>query len=158
MPTIHSKPFNEHMQSELSEITTAYHAGELSKRELSERPDDIHIIKEDGQMVGYGVIWEYNSGKQLIQKAEKDYFSDDEKYLEKDFYIEIKNQSDYIFIEALDVLKEFERKGYAAFFVNWLKEKYPNKTMFVYTLDKTRNFWYKQGFQALGRTVWMTYR
>ena len=34
--------------------------------------------------------------------------------LEKDFYIEIKNKTDYVFIEALDVLKEFERKGYAA--------------------------------------------
>ena len=37
----------------------------------------------------------------LIQKAEQDYFSADERYLEKDFYIDIKNKKDFIFIQAL---------------------------------------------------------
>ncbi|MGO4270857.1 GCN5 family acetyltransferase, partial [Paenibacillus sp. TAF58] len=100
---------------------------------------------------------EYTSAKPLIQKAEKEYFNDDEKYLEQDFYIDIKNKTDYVFIEALDVLKDFERKGYAAFFMDWLKLKYPNKKMYVYSLEKSRNFWYKQGFEVVGNTVWMMY-
>ena len=79
------------------------------------------------------------------------------RHLEKDFYIEIKNKTDFVFIEALDVLKEFEGKGYASFFINWLKGKYPNKQMYVYTLDKSRNFWFKQGFEVVGNTVWMSY-
>ncbi|WP_424766969.1 GNAT family N-acetyltransferase [Paenibacillus sp. sgz302251] len=157
MPTINAKPFDQEMQTILSELMSSYHAGELSKKDISDIPEDIFIIEDENKMVGFGVIWEYDSGKQLIQKAEKDYFSDDEKYLEKDFYIDIKNKTDFIFIEALDVLKEFEGKGYAALFVNWLKAKYPNKKMYVYTLDKSRNFWFKQGFEVLGNTVWMTY-
>lgn len=81
----------------------------------------------------------------------------DEKYLERDFYLDIQNQRDYVFIEALDVLKEHEGKGYAAFFINWLKAKYPNKRLYVYTLDKSRNFWFKQDFEVLGSTVWMSF-
>ncbi|MDQ0063343.1 GCN5 family acetyltransferase [Paenibacillus harenae] len=157
MPAIISKPFDQDMQTLLSELKSGYHAGELSKKDSSEIPKEIHIIEAGANMVGYGVIWEYDKGKQLIHKAEKDYFSDDEKYLEKDFYIDIKNKTDFIFIEALDVLKEYEGSGYAAFFVNWLKAKYPNKKMYVYTLDKSRNFWFKQGFEVLGNTVWMSY-
>ncbi|MBW7453460.1 GNAT family N-acetyltransferase [Paenibacillus sepulcri] len=157
MPTISAKPFDPGMQNLLSELKSGYHAGELSKKDKSELPEDIYIIEADTAMIGYGVVWEYDNGKQLIRKAEKDYFNDDEKYLERDFYIDIKNRTHFIFIEALDVLKEFEGKGYAAFFMNWLKEKYPNKKMYVYTLDKSRNFWFKQGFEVLGDTVWMTY-
>lgn len=157
MPTIVAKPFDQDMQALLGEIATAYHAPELSKREKTEIPEQIHIIEAEDAMVGYGVVWEYENGKQLIKKAEKDYFSDDEKYLEKDFYIDIKNKKDFIFIEALDVLKEFESKGYAASFINWLKAKYPNKRMYVYSLEKSRNFWFKQDFEVLGSTVWMTY-
>jgi hypothetical protein len=157
MPTIAAKPFNQEMQTILSELTSGYHAGELSRKELSELPEEIDIIEVDHSMVGYGVVWEYTSGKQLIHKAEKDYFNDDEKYLEKDFYIDVKNKKDIVFIEALDVLKEFEGKGYAKFFINWLKVKYPNKKLYVYTLDKTRNFWFKQDFEVLGNTMWMTY-
>jgi hypothetical protein len=157
MPTITAKPFDQDMQAILSELKYSYHSGELSRKEISDLPEELYSIEVDNSMVGYGVIWEYNSGKQLIHKAEQDYFSDDEKYLEKDFYIDIKNKTDIIFIEALDIFKEFERKGYAAFFMNWLKEKYPNQKMYVYSLDKSRNFWYKQGFQVVGSTVWMTY-
>jgi hypothetical protein len=157
MPAITAKPFDQEIQAQLSELKSGYHAGELSKREISELPEDIYLIEVENNIAGYGVIWEYNSGKQLIHKAEKDYFSDDEKYLEKDFYIDIKNKTDFIFIEALDVLKEFERKGYAAFFINWLKVKYPNKKMYVYTIDKSRNFWFKQGFEVVGSTIWMSY-
>jgi hypothetical protein len=157
MPTITAKPFDQEMQTILSELKSGYHAGELSKKETSEIPEEINIIEVENNMVGYGVVWEYDSGKQLIQKAEKDYFSNDEKYLEKDFYIDIKNKTDFVFIEALDVLKEFEGKGYAAFFINWLKVKYPNKKMYVYTLDKSRNFWFKQGFEVVGSTIWMSY-
>ncbi|MEV5029586.1 GCN5 family acetyltransferase [Paenibacillus sp. LPE1-1-1.1] len=157
MPTIAAKPFDADMQALLGEIATAYHAPELSKRDRSEIPEQIYMIEAEDAMVGYGVVWEYENGKQLIKKAEKDYFSDDEKYLEKDFYIDIKNKKDFIFIEALDVLKEFESKGYAAFFVNWLKAKYPNKRMYVYSLEKSRNFWFKQDFEVLGSTVWMTF-
>lgn len=157
MPTIIAKPFDRNMQRVLSEITSAYHAGELSTKEPSELPEEIYMIEAENTMVGYGVIWEYDNGKQLIQKAEQDYFSADERYLEKDFYIDIKNKKDFVFIEALDVLKEFENKGYAAFFVNWLKAKYPSKRMYVYTLDKSRNFWFKQNFEVLGSTAWMTF-
>lgn len=157
MPAIIAKRFDPAMQVLLSELKSGYHAGELSKKEISEIPAKIHIIEAENDMVGYGVFWEYDTGKQLIKKAEKDYFSEDERYLEKDFYIDIKNKTDFIFIEALDVLEEFEGKGYAAFFMNWLKAKYPNKKMYVYTLDKSRNFWFKQGFEVLGNTVWMTY-
>ncbi|WP_141503885.1 GCN5 family acetyltransferase [Paenibacillus luteus] len=157
MSTIIARPFDEEMQAALGEIVTAYHAAELSKREQAELPEEIYLIEAEETMVGYGVIWEYENGKQLIQKAEKDYFSDDEKYLQKDFYIEIKNKKDFIFIEALDVLKEYEGKGYAASFTNWLKAKYPGKKMYVYTLGVTRNFWYKQGFEVLGQTAWMTF-
>lgn len=157
MSAIIAKPFDQEMQSLLSELSSGYHAGELSKKELSELPKEIYVIEDDHIMVGYGVVWEYSSGKELIQKAEQDYFNDDEKYLERDFYIDIKNKKDFIFIEALDVLKEFEGKNYASSFINWLKEKYPNKKMYVYTLEKSRNFWFKQGFEALGNTVWMTY-
>jgi hypothetical protein len=157
MPAIHTKPFDQEMQNLLGELKSGYHAGELSKKDSSEIPKEIHLIEAGSNMVGYGVIWEYANGKQLIRKAEKDYFNDDEKYLEKDFYIDIKNKTDFIFIEALDVLKEYEGSGYAAFFINWLKAKYPNRTMYVYTLDKSRNFWFKQGFEVLGSTVWMTY-
>ncbi|MWV47165.1 GCN5 family acetyltransferase [Paenibacillus sp. HJL G12] len=157
MPTIIAKPFDPDMQQVLSEITTAYHAGELSAKEPSELPEEIYTIEAEDTMVGYGVVWEYHNGKQLIQKAERDYFSADERYLEKDFYIDIKSQRDFVFIEALDVLKEFEKRGYAASFVNWLKAKYPNKRMYVYTLDKSRNFWFKQDFEVLGNTPWMTY-
>ncbi|WP_169089792.1 GNAT family N-acetyltransferase [Paenibacillus sp. PL91] len=157
MLTIVAKPFDQDMQTLLGELQSGYHAGELSKKDSSELPEKIYMLEADQEMVGYGVIWEYENGKQLIQKAESDYFSDDEKYLEKDFYIDIKNKRDFLFIEALDVLKEFEGKGYAAFFMNWVKEKYPNKKMYVYSLDKSRNFWFKQGFEVLGSTAWMTY-
>ncbi|KQO17909.1 GNAT family N-acetyltransferase [Paenibacillus sp. Leaf72] len=157
MSSIIAKPFDKEMQNTLGEITTTYHASELSQKDQAELPENIYIIETDETMVGYGVIWEYASGKQLIEKAEKDYFSDDEKYLEKDFYIDIKNKKDFVFIEALDVLKEYEGKGHAASFINWLKAKYPKKRMYVYTLDKSRNFWYKQNFEVLGTTAWMTY-
>ncbi|WP_138756186.1 GCN5 family acetyltransferase [Paenibacillus sinopodophylli] len=157
MATIKAKPFDSDMQELLGEITTAYHAPELSKRDSSEIPEQIYMIEAEDAMAGYGVVWEYENGKQLIKKAEADYFSDDEKYLQKDFYIDIKNKRDFIFIEALDVLKEFESKGYAAAFINWLKAKYPNKRMYVYSLEKSRNFWLKQDFEMLGSTVWMTY-
>ncbi|MEK4509060.1 GNAT family N-acetyltransferase [Paenibacillus sp. FSL K6-2524] len=157
MPTIITKPFDQEMQSIFSEITTSYHAWELSQKDLSELPKEIHIIEVEQEMAGYGVIWEYSSGKQLVQKAEQDYFNSDEKYLEKDFYIDIKNKTDIIFIEALDVLKDYEGNGYGAFFVNWLKEKHTNKKMYVYALEKSRNFWYKQDFETVGNTVWMSY-
>ncbi|NIK78020.1 GNAT superfamily N-acetyltransferase [Paenibacillus castaneae] len=157
MPAIIAKPLDQEMQTELSELTSGYHAGELSSKEKSELPEEIYIIEAEDTMVGYGVVWEYGNGKQLIQKAEKDYFSADEKYLETDFYIDIKNKKDFIFIEVLDVLKDFEGKGYGAFFINWLKAKYPNKKMYVYSLEKSKNFWYKQGFEVLGNTVWMTF-
>lgn len=157
MPTIITKPFDQEMQSIFSEIKTSYHAWELSQKDLSELPTEIHIIEVEQEMAGYGVIWEYSSGKQLVQKAEQDYFSNDEKYLEKDFYIDIKNKTDIIFIEALDVLKDYEGNGYGAFFVNWLKEKHPDKKMYVYALEKSRNFWYKQNFETVGNTVWMSY-
>ncbi|WP_409342848.1 GCN5 family acetyltransferase [Paenibacillus sp. MBLB4367] len=158
MPTIIAKPFDQEMQRVLGEITTAYHAGELSAKEQSELPENIYIIDAEDTMVGYGVVWEYDNGNQLIQKAEKDFFNPDERYLEKDFYIDIKSKKDFVFIEALDVLKNFEKKGYAAYFVNWLKAKYPGKKMYVYSLDKSRNFWYKQDFEALGNTAWMTFQ
>ncbi len=138
-------------------MQSGYHVGELSKKESSELPNDVYLIEVENTMVGYAVVWEYTSAKQLTQKAEKDYFNDDEKYLEQDFYIDIKNKTDYVFIEALDVLKEFERKGYAAFFMDWLKLTYPNKKMYVYSLEKSRNFWYKQGFEVVGNTVWLSY-
>ncbi|NOU94502.1 GCN5 family acetyltransferase [Paenibacillus sp. LMG 31456] len=157
MPTITAKPFDQEMQAQLSEIKSTYHAAELSKKDVSEIPDNIYIIEDDNTMVGYGVIWEYNSGKQLIHKAETDYFDIEDKYLEKDFYIDIKNKTDIVFIEALDVLKEFERKGYAKFFIDWLKVKYPNRKMYVYSIEKSKNFWYKQGFEVVGNTIWMSY-
>ncbi|GGH10650.1 GNAT family N-acetyltransferase [Paenibacillus segetis] len=157
MPTITARPFDQEMQSILSEIKTSYHAWELSKKDLSELPKDIYVIEDGQELAGYGVIWEYSSGNQLVQKAEQDYFNDDDKYMEKDFYIDIKNKTDIIFIEALDVLKEFEGKGYAAYFINWLKEKHPNQKMYVYALEKSRNFWYKQDFETVGTTVWMSY-
>lgn len=158
MPTITAKPFDQDMQTILRELNSGYHAGELSRRDVSELPKDIYIIEADEQMVGYGVVWEYNSGKELIHKAEREYFADDERHFEKDFYIEVKGQTDIVFIEALDVLKEFEGNGHAAFFMNWLKAKYPNKKMYVYSLEKSKNFWYKQGFEVVGSTVWMSYR
>jgi hypothetical protein len=157
MPSITAKPFDQEMQATLSEINSGYHAAELSRKEKSELPEEIYIIEEDNNLVGYGVIWEYKSGKKLIDKAEKDYFDKEDKYLERDFYIDIKNKTDIILIEVLDVLKPFQGKGYAAFFVNWLKEKYPNKKMYVYTIDKSRNFWFKQDFAVLGSTNWVSY-
>jgi GNAT superfamily N-acetyltransferase len=158
MPIITAKPFDQEMQTLLSEINNGYHAAELSKKEKSELPEEIYLIEEDNNLVGYGVIWEYNHGKKLIDKAEKDYFDKEDKYLEKDFYIDIKNKTDIILIEVLDVLKPFQGKGYAAFFMNWLKEKYPNKKMYVYTIDKSRNFWFKQDFEVLGSTNWVSYK
>lgn len=158
MPIITAKPFDQAMQNVLSELHSGYHAGELSRKDRSDLPEHIYLIEDDDTMVGYAVIWEYQNGKQLIHKAERDYFAADEKYLERDFYLDIQNQRDYVFIEALDVLKEHEGKGYAAFFINWLKAKYPNKRLYVYTLDKSRNFWFKQDFEVLGSTVWMSYR
>ncbi|TXK83531.1 GCN5 family acetyltransferase [Paenibacillus sp. N3.4] len=157
MPTITTRPFYQEFQTILSELQSGYHAGELSKKEAAELPAEVHLIEDENMMVGYGVVWAYTSAKQLIQKAEKDYFTEDEKYLEKDFYIDIKNKTDFVFIEALDVLKDFEGKGYAAFFMDWLKMKYPNKKMYVYSITKSRNFWYKQGFEVVGNTVWMSY-
>jgi len=157
MPTIIAKPFDHEMQRCLSEVISAYHAGELSKKDLSELPQEIYVIQAKDTMVGYGVVWEYDNGNQLIQKAEQDYFSPDERYLEKDFYVDIKSKRDFIFIEALDVLREYESNGYGAALVNWIKAKYPNKRMYVYSLDKTRNFWFKQNFEALGSTPWMTF-
>jgi hypothetical protein len=157
MPIITAKPFNEEMQKMLSELTSGYHSGELSTKEKSKLPENIYLIEAENNIVGYGVIWEYNSGKKLIDKAEKDYFDKDERYQEKDFYEDIKNKKDILFIEVLDILKPFERKGYASFFINSLKEKYPKKKMYVYTLDKSRNFWFKQGFKVVGNTKWISY-
>lgn len=157
MTTITAKPFDQDMKTILSEINTSYHAAELSKKDSSALPEEIYLIEDEDHMVGYGVVWEYKSGRQLVHKAETDYFKDDEKYLEKDFYTDISGRRDIIFIEALDVLKEYEKKGYAKFFVNWLKAKYPNKKIYVYSLDKTRNFWFKQDFEVLGTTPWMTF-
>ncbi|MDB5052480.1 MAG: family acetyltransferase [Bacilli bacterium] len=129
----------------------------LSERESSKLPEEIYLIEDDNNMVGYGVIWEYNSGKKLMDKAEKEYFDKDERYLEKDFYNDIKNKTDFVFIEVLDVLKQFEHKGYASFFIKWFKVKYPRNKMYVYTLDKSRNFWFKQGFKLVGNTKWISY-
>jgi hypothetical protein len=157
MPTITAKPFDQEMQTTLGELKSAYHAGELSRKGISEIPDDIYLIEVENNMVGYGVVWEYSSGNQLIHKAEQDYFNNDEKYLEKDFYIDVKNKTELVFIEALDVLKQFEGKGYGSFFMDWLKVKYPNKKMYVYSIDKSRNFWFKQGFEVVGNTIWMSY-
>lgn len=157
MPTINTKPFDQEMLAILSEVKTSYHARELSAKEKSKLPEDIYLIEVDDNMAGYGVVWTYENGKQLIQKAEQDYFSDDERYLEKDFYIDLKNKKEIVFIEALDVLKEYERKGYAKFFIDYLKAKYPNRKMYVYSMDKSRNFWYKQGFEIVGSTLWMSY-
>ena len=157
MITITAKPFNAEIQARLAEIHDTYHANELSQKPLTDLPPHIHLIEVDGELAGYGVVWELSSPKELIQKAEKYYFSDDEKYLQKDFYIEIKNSKNYVFIEALDILKDFEGKGYAKYFVNWLKEHYPNKRMYVYSIDKSQNFWYKQDFEVLGKTAWMTF-
>jgi GNAT superfamily N-acetyltransferase len=158
MPIIIAKPFNEEMQAQLGELSSGYHAGELSKKEQAELPAEIYTIEADDEMVGYGVVWEYANEKALIHKAERDYFHIDEKYLERDFYIDIKNETNFIFIEALDVLKEHEGKGYAAFFMKWLKAKYPGKKMYVYSLDKSRNFWFKQDFEPVGDTVWMSFQ
>lgn len=157
MTKITIKPFDEQMQLVLSDITDTYHAGELSSKPLAELPEHIHIIEVNDVMVGYAVIWEYAKGKQLINKAETDYFNVDEKYLHKEFYSEISNKSNFIFIEALDVMKDYEGKGYAAFFIKWLKENYPKKKMYVYTLEKTKNFWYKQDFDVIGTTEWMSF-
>jgi hypothetical protein len=157
MPTITAKPFDPDMQIILSELKSGYHAGELSEKEASKLPDEIYLIEDENNMVGYGVIWEYNSGKKLMDKAEKDYFDKDERYLEKDFYNDIRNKTDIVFIEVLDVLKQFERKGYATFFIKWLKVKYPKNKMYVYTLDKSRNFWFKMGFKVVGNTKWISY-
>ncbi|NQX69819.1 hypothetical protein HQN90_27170 [Paenibacillus alba] len=49
-------------------------------------------------LLDYGVVWEFMSAKQLIQKAEKDYFSDD-------------------------------------------------------SIEQSTNFWYKQDFEVVGKTV-----
>ena len=65
------------------------------------------------------------------QKAEQDYFSADERYLEKDFILMSRIRRFYLY-PSLDVLKEFENKGYAASFVDWLKAKYPNKNVCLY--------------------------
>ncbi|WP_042166319.1 GNAT family N-acetyltransferase [Paenibacillus gorillae] len=157
MTTIIAKPFNEEMQAQLGELDSGYHAGELSQKAQAELPEEIYIIEAEEEMVGYAVIWEYANEKALIHKAERDYFHIDEKYLERDFYIDIKNERNFIFIEALDVLKDHEGKGYAAFFINWLKAKYPNKKMYVYSLDKSRNFWFKMNFEPVGDTVWMSF-
>lgn len=157
MPTITARLLDQDMQGILGELTSGYHAGELSKREIPAEPDPIYIIEDKDQMVGYGVVWEYESGKKLIHKAEQDYFNPDEKYLERDFYLDIMNKTDIVFIEALDVLKEHEGNGYAAFFIDWVKAKYPNKRIYVYTIDKSRNFWFKQDFEAVGSTIWMSY-
>lgn len=158
MPSITAKAFDQEMQSLLGEINSGYHAAELSKKEKSALPEEIHLIEDDNNtLVGYAVIWEYNSGKKLIDKAEKDYFDKEDKYLEKDFYIDIKNKTDIILIEVLDILKPFQGKGYAKFFINWLKASYPNKKMYVYTIDKSRNFWFKQDFEVLGSTNWISY-
>ncbi|GKU76430.1 GCN5 family acetyltransferase [Paenibacillus sp. L3-i20] len=158
MPAITAKPFNEDMQKVLGELSSGYHSGELSQKDASELPENIYLIENDDMMVGYAVIWEYSNGNQLILKAEKDYFKSDEKYMQRDFIIDIKNRTDYIFIEALDILKEYEGKGNAAFFMKWLKAKYPNKRMYVYSIDKSQNFWFKQDFEVLGTTAWMTYQ
>lgn len=157
MPTITTKPLNQEMQTILGDLTSGYHSGELSKKNITELPEELYIIEDSNHMVGYAVIWEYKSGKQLVNKAEQDYFSDDERYLQKDFYIDIKNKTDIIFIEALDVLKDYEGKGYAAFFMDWLKMKYPNKKLYVYPITTSRNFWYKQDFQVVGDTLWMSF-
>lgn len=157
MPTITAKSFDQEMQALLSEITSSYHSGEMGRKEQSELPDDIYLIEAEDEMVGFGVIWEYANGNQLIQKAEQEYFSEDERYLEKDFYIDIKNKTNIIFIEALDVLKEFEGQGHGAFFIDWLKARYPNQKLYVYSLEKSKNFWYKQNFEVVGSTMWMSY-
>lgn len=157
MPTINTKPFDQEMLNILSEIRTTYHARELSEKKLSDLPKDIYIIEEDDNMAGYAVVWTYENGKQLIQKAEQDYFSADERYLEKDFYIELKNKKDFVFIQALDIMKEYERKGYAKFFVDSLKAKNTSRKMYVYSMDKSKDFWFKQGFEVVGSTMWMSY-
>ncbi|QGQ94226.1 GCN5 family acetyltransferase [Paenibacillus psychroresistens] len=157
MRSITAKPFDPDMQNLLSEIDNGYHAVELSKKDKSELPAEIYLIEEEAELVGYAVIWEYKNGKLLIDKAEKDYFDKEDKYLEKDFYIDIKNKTDIILIEVLDILRPFEGKGYAKFFMNYLKEKYPKKKMYVYTIHKSRNFWFKQDFAVLGTTNWVTF-
>ena len=72
MPTINTKPFDQEMLTILSEIRTTYHARELSEKKLSDLPKDIYIIEEEDNMAGYAVVWTYENGKQLIQKAEQD--------------------------------------------------------------------------------------
>lgn len=156
MKKIVVKPFDVDVQAKLSEIT-AYHAGELSTKPLSELPPNIHFIEVNEEMAGYAVIWEFNKGKQLIHKAEQEYFSADEKYLHREFYMEIINAKPFVFIEALDILKDYEKKGYAAYFVKWLKETYPDKALYVYSLEKSQNFWYKQQFEPIGTTAWMRF-
>lgn len=157
MTTITTKRFDQEMKAQLSELKSGYHARELSEKDPSELPEEIYTIEAEDTMVGYAVIWEYASGKSLIQKAEQDYFTPGEKHLEKDFYIDIKNKTNIIFIEALDVLKEYERKGYAAYFIEWLKAQHPKQKIYVYSLGRSKNFWYKQEFEVVGNTLWMSY-
>ena len=54
MPTITKRPFESKIQTILSELKSGYHAGELSKRESPEIPEDIYVI-EDGN--DDGGIW-----------------------------------------------------------------------------------------------------
>lgn len=63
MPTITAKPFEKDIQTLLSELESGYHAGELSKKDRSELPENIFLIEDDDTLVGYAVIWEYQTGK-----------------------------------------------------------------------------------------------
>ncbi|MDQ0902333.1 hypothetical protein [Paenibacillus sp. V4I7] len=56
MPTISKKPFDQEFQTILSELQSGYHAGVLSKKESSERPNDVYLIEVENTMVGYAGI------------------------------------------------------------------------------------------------------
>ncbi|MCL6457397.1 MAG: hypothetical protein K6T85_05265, partial [Gorillibacterium sp.] len=62
MPIITARPFDQEMQDRLGETLTGYHAGELSTKEKSKRPEEIYTIEAEDDMVRYAVIWEYDSG------------------------------------------------------------------------------------------------
>ncbi|GFZ96529.1 hypothetical protein GCM10008018_48650 [Paenibacillus marchantiophytorum] len=47
-------------------MLSTYHAGELSKKDTAELPAEVHLIEVEQMMVGYGVVWESMSAKQMF--------------------------------------------------------------------------------------------
>ncbi|MFJ5623391.1 hypothetical protein ACIQD3_11755 [Peribacillus loiseleuriae] len=127
-----------------------YHTKEL----LDDEPNQIETLKDNGNIVGFGVHKRVK-GQELINYTNENYLDEDAP--PTSFYNDVDPNASYVWIEILDIIDSDQKKGYGRDYVDWVKAQYPNQRIYVYPI-KTVEFWYKQKFVSIGNdTEWVRY-